>query len=355
MAINRFPLFYFNRWQHPIGQELLDETDAFDVRFLKTEMPETETWPKIETSLGFQIGSARDELPGQYHVSTAFLKSAPKLIAVCTHGAGYDTVDLDACTQAGVLVCNQTGKNGEAVAEHALGMMLSLGKKILEADRRMRSDRDWDRNLFMGQDMLGKTVGIVGLGNIGRRVAELCGQLFRMRVLAYDPYLSPVDFKDRGAEPVQLDELLRESDYVTVHTPRTEKTKGMFSAKEFGLMKKSAYFVITARGGIVDEVALANALKSGGLAAAGIDVFAVEPPPLDDPLVGLANVILTPHTAGVTVDARMNCARGAAEQWIALAEGCRPDRIVNPDVWPKFCKRYEEYVGKPMLQGCQQT
>ena len=225
MPINRFPLFYFNRWQHPIGQELLDETNAFDIRFLKTDMPETETWPAIETSLGFQIGSARDELPLQYHVNAEFLKRAPKLIAVCTHGAGYDTVDAAACTEAGVLICNQTGKNGEAVAEHALGMMLSLGKKILEADRRMRSDREWDRNQFMGQDMLGKTVGIVGLGNIGRRVAELCGQLFRMRVLAYDPYLSADDFKERGAEPVPLQELLRESDYVTVHTLARRKPR----------------------------------------------------------------------------------------------------------------------------------
>ena len=355
MPINRFPLFYFNRWQHPIGQELLDETNAFDIRFLKTDMPETETWPTIETSLGFQIGSARDELPLQYHVNAEFLKRAPKLIAVCTHGAGYDTVDAAACTEAGVLICNQTGKNGEAVAEHALGMMLSLGKKILEADRRMRSDREWDRNQFMGQDMLGKTVGIVGLGNIGRRVAELCGQLFRMRVLAYDPYLSADDFKERGAEPVPLQELLRESDYVTVHTPRTAETTGMFGVKEFGLMKESAYFVITARGGIVDEGALADALKSGGIAAAGVDVFAVEPPPLDDPLVGLGNVILTPHTAGVTVDARKNCARGAAEQWIAFAEGHRPARIVNPDAWPKFCERYQEHVGKPMRQSDQQT
>jgi D-3-phosphoglycerate dehydrogenase len=227
-------------------------------------------------------------------------------------------------------------------------MMLSLGKNIFEADRRMRSDRDWNRNQFIGQDMLGKTVGIIGLGHIGSRVAELCGQLFRMRVLAYDPYLSPEEFKTKGAEPTPLDELLAESDYVTVHTPRNEETSGMFGTPEFSLMKESAYFVITARGGIVNEAALADALKSGGIAAAGIDVFAVEPPPLDDPLVQLDNVILTPHTAGVTEDARMNCARGAARQWLSLADGQRPERIVNPDAWPKFCERYAEIVGKPM-------
>jgi D-3-phosphoglycerate dehydrogenase / 2-oxoglutarate reductase len=348
MPINRFPLFFFNRWQHTVAQEILGGSDAVEIRFLKTDMPETETWPAIETALGYQIGSTRDELPAQYQVTSDLIAKAPKLLAVCTHGAGYDTVDADACTEAGIIVCNQAGENREAVAEHALGMMLSLGKNIFEADRRMRSDRDWNRNQFIGQDMLGKTVGIVGLGHIGSRVAELCGQLFRMRVLAYDPYLSPEEFKAKGAEPTPLDELLAESDYVTVHTPRNEETTAMFGAREFGLMKESAYFVITARGGIVDEGALADALKSGGIAAAGIDVFAVEPPPLDDPLVQLDNVILTPHTAGVTEDARMNCARGAAGQWLALADGQRPERIVNPDAWPKFRERYAEIVGKPI-------
>ena len=348
MPINRFPLFFFNRWQHAVAQEILEGSDAVEIRFLKTDMPETETWPAIETALGYQIGSTRDELPTQYQVTSDLIAKAPKLLGVCTHGAGYDTVDADACTEAGIIVCNQAGENREAVAEHALGMMLSLGKNIFKADRRMRSDRDWNRNQFIGQDMLGKTVGIIGLGHIGSRVAELCGQLFRMRVLAYDPYLSPEEFKVKGAEPTLLDELLAEADYVTVHTPRNEETRGMLGTREFSLMKESAYFVITARGGIVDETALADALKSGGLAAAGIDVFAVEPPPLDDPLVQLDNVILTPHTAGVTEDARMNCARGAASQWLSLADGQRPERIVNPDAWPKFCERYAEIVGKPM-------
>jgi D-3-phosphoglycerate dehydrogenase len=348
MPINRFPLFFFNRWQHAVAQEILEGSDAVEIRFLKSDMPEAKTWHAIETALGYQIGSARDELPTQYHVTSDLIAKAPKLLAVCTHGAGYDTVDADACTEAGIIVCNQAGENREAVAEHALGMMLSLGKNIYEADRRMRSDRDWNRNQFIGQDMLGKTVGIVGLGHIGSRVAELCGQLFRMRVLAYDPYLLPEEFKAKGAESTPLDELLAESDYVTVHTPRNEETKAMFGTREFGLMKESAYFVITARGGIVDEAALANALKSGGIAAAGIDVFAVEPLPLDDPLVQLDNVILTPHTAGVTEDARMNCARGAASQWLSLADGQRPERIINPDAWPKFCKRYAKIVGKPI-------
>ena len=144
-------------------------------------------------------------------------------------------------------------------------VMLSLGKKIFEADRRMRSDRDWDRNQFMGQDIMGKTVGIVGLGHIGSRMAELCGQLFQMRVLAYDPYLLPAEFAERGAESVSLDELLREADYVTVHTPRADETRNMFGAREFGLMKESAYFVITARGGIVDEAALADAWWAAAL------------------------------------------------------------------------------------------
>lgn len=348
MPINRFPLFYFDRWQHPIAMELLGQTDAVEVRHLDSGAPDGTTWPVIVETLGYQIGSTRHELPQQYQVDAAFLAKTPKLLAICTNGAGYDTVDAEACTAAGVLLCNQTGQNREAVAEHTLGLFLSLGKKIYEADRRMRSDRDWNRVQFMGQDIMEKTVGIVGLGNIGRRVADLCGQLFRMRVLAHDPYVADDVFRAHGAERVPLDRLLRESDYVTVHTPRTRETENMFGAREFGLMKPSAYFVITARGGIVDEPALAAALKGGGIAGAGIDVFATEPPPIDDPLVVLDNVILTPHTAGITVDARMNTARGAVSQWLALADGRRPERIVNPEVWPIFSERYAVLVGKPI-------
>lgn len=348
MPINRFPIFFFNRWQHAVALEILGDSDAVEVNFLKTDMPDGETWPVMENCLGYQISSARDEVPAQYHADAAFLAKMPKLLAVCTGGAGYDTVDPDACTAAGVLVCNQAGENREAVAEHTLGLFISLGKNIHAADRRMRGDRDWYRGDFIGQDMLGKTVGIVGLGHIGTRVAEICGTLFRMRVLAYDPYLTDTQFAERGAERVELETLLREADYVTVHTPRNRETEGMFGAREFGLMKETAYFVITARGGIVDEPALADALKSGGIAGAGVDVFQVEPPPLDDPLIGLDNVILTPHTAGITVDARMNTARGAVNQWLTLADGRRPERIVNPEVWPRFAERYAELVGRPI-------
>ena len=131
MSINRFPIFYFNRMQHRVAPEMLEDSEAFDIRFLNTDMAESDTWPAIKTSLGYQIGSARDELPERYHVTAKLLRKAPKLLAVCTHGAGYDTVDVDACTEAGVIVCNQAGRNREAVAEHVLGMMISLGKRFM--------------------------------------------------------------------------------------------------------------------------------------------------------------------------------------------------------------------------------
>src|SRR5262249_37457820 len=142
-------------------------------------------------------------------------------------GAGYDVIDVDACTGAGILVCNQSGANREAVAEHAVGLMLAVSKKIMEADRAIRKEGTIERFRYIGTELAGKTVGIIGLGNIGGRVAEICKSAFRMTVLAYDPYLSRERMAARNAEKVALAELLQRSDYVTLHCPRTEETLGM--------------------------------------------------------------------------------------------------------------------------------
>jgi len=253
---------------------------------------------------------------------------------------------VDACTAAGVIVCHQSGTNKEAVAEHALGMMLALSKRMAQADKALRRGAAPDRFALTGRDLRGKVLGIVGLGQIGTRLVELCAPL-GMTVLACDPYLTAAEAAARGARQVTLDELLERADVVTVHVPRNAETFGMFGARQFARMKPTAYFLQTARGGIHDEAALVTALEGGLIAGAGIDVFLAEPPPADHPLLRFENVVATPHIAGITEEALHDMALGAAEQWIAIFRGEVPPRLVNPEAWPRYAARFREAFGRP--------
>jgi D-3-phosphoglycerate dehydrogenase len=224
-------------------------------------------------------------------------------------------------------------------------MMLMLSKRVGETDQFMRARDGIERNTYIGNNIQGKTVGIIGLGHVGRRVAELCGSLFGMRVLAYDPYLVDSDFEARGARKTSWDDLLAGSDFVTVHCPRTEETMNFLNAASFDLMKPGAIFINTARGGIHDEAALYAALHRGHLGAAGLDVWAVEPPASDHPLLSLPNVLASPHTAGVTHESRHQVASYAGEQLLEVFAGRRPPRLLNPEVWPVFQERYKTLFG----------
>jgi D-3-phosphoglycerate dehydrogenase len=281
----------------------------------------------------------RDDLPPHYAVTSDFLARAPELFVVSTHGAGYDTVDVAACTAAGVLVVNQSGGNAEGVAEHAVAMMLAVLKRIPDGDAWTRRGAVRRRADLMGRDLLGRSVGIIGLGNIGRRVAEILRLAFNCRVLAYDPYLDEAECARRGAEKAGLDALLAACDVVSVHCPYNAETVGMLGAREFALMRPRAVLVNTARFGIHDEAALHAAIASGRLAGAGLDVWETEPPPTDHPLLRLDTVIATPHTAGITEDSRARVARFAAEQLFDIFEGRDPPRPINPEVMPRLSQR----------------
>ena len=287
-----------------------------------------------------QTNSARDELPAHLIADTALLQRAPMLLAVSANGSGCDTIDIDACTKAGVMVLNQVGGNADSVAEMTLGLMLAVLRRIPESDRRLRSgERGFAREDLMGRELRGRTLGLVGMSEIGRRTATL-GRAFGMRVLGFDPGLAAEELARRGAEAVFFDELLRQSDVVSLHCPRNAHTVGMMNAARFAAMKPGAVFITTARSGIHDEAALADALTSGHLAGAGLDVWEQEPPPPEHPLLSLPNVVATYHSAGVTHEARRNNATLAATQIAQLlTTGQRPERLVNRDVWPRASAR----------------
>jgi D-3-phosphoglycerate dehydrogenase len=298
----------------------------------------------MERAHGYHAAS-RVEMEEPWYPDAKLFARAKNLLAVCSLGAGYDVIDVKACTEAGILVCNQSGANKEAVAEHALAFMLTLSKKIPQADRAMRKSKDFDRFLFTGNNLTEKTVGVIGIGNIGARVAQLCKGLFDMTVLAYDPYLTAEQIAAKGATKVELEELLRRSDYVTMHTPRTDETFGMVGYEQIAMMKPTAYFINTSRGGTYKEDGLVRALKEERIAGAGIDVFMEEPTPTDHPLMAFENVVLTPHNAGATKESMENIAIYSAAQWIDIFDGKVPPRLINRDAWPKYSERFERILG----------
>ena len=239
----------------------LGQRDDVRLDTLEHDSPAAVATPVLAAAHAYQTGSTRQELARHYHTSAEFLKKTPKLLLVSTNGAGYDTVDVEACTARGILVVNQAGGNAELVAEHVLGMMLMLIKRVMACDRALRAGTLTSRAAYIGNEALGRTVGIVGLGNVGRRIAELCGTLFRMQVIAYDPYLSAEEMRARGAAKVELDDLLRRADFVSINCPLTGETRKMIGAREYALMRPTAYFITTARGFIHDEDALEQALR----------------------------------------------------------------------------------------------
>ena len=336
---------WFYEAKQPSVADVLEKDKDIVFQRLAFDGPHADNWGALSSSHVYCITSARHEVPDEYKCTAALIERCPDLLAVSTSGAGYDTVDVPACTAAGVLVVNQSGANADAVAEHAVAMMLSLTKNIPQTDRSLRTERGVDREAFKGWNARGRTVGIVGLGEVGTRVARICGRGLEMRVLAFDPYVSADDCRSRGASKVELDALLAQSRFLSIHCPLNAETRGMIGAQELASLKPGSIVITTARGGIVDETALEAQLRSGHLGGAGVDVWVQEPPPLSHPLLGFDNVIATYHTAGVTHDSRHNMAEWNAAQVVALLRGERPPRLVNADAWGRYAQRFARIFG----------
>jgi D-3-phosphoglycerate dehydrogenase / 2-oxoglutarate reductase len=331
-------------WIHPAFDETIRRESSIALAVFGARGSAAAAWELLAPAHVYQISAAKDELPREWFVTADLLARCPQLLCVSSTGAGYDTVDVAACTAAGVAVVNQSGGNADSVAEHTLAMMLGVSRRMLECDRRMRRETGFPREEVMGHEIRGKTLGVVGIGNVGRRVAALA-RAFGMEVLATDPHVPEDEIVRRGAQPLPLQQLLERSDFVSLHCPRDASTLKMIDAAAFARMKKGAIFVTTARGGVHDEAALVEALRSGHLAGAGVDVWDKEPPPLDHPLLAMDNVYATFHTAGVTHEARRNMATLSAKQVIGLLRGERPPRLVNPEVWDAYLARRARVLG----------
>jgi len=334
----------FDFWLNPTFDDRLARERDIAVDVMRIQGQPEEAWAVLERAHVYVVNAARQELLAAFRPEAPLLARCKNLLVASSAGAGYDTVDVEACTRAGVAVVNQAGGNAVSVAEMTIGLLLAVSRRIVVSHRKLQTERGFPREELMGHEIAGRTIGLVGIGHIGTRVAALA-RAFSMRVLACDPLLSAEEITRRGAEPVDLATLLANADVVSVHCPRDATTRHLFNATTFAAMRPGALFLNTARGGIHDETALAAALESGHLGGAGLDVWDPEPPPLDHPLLHRADVVATFHTAGVTHEARRNIAAINAEQIVGLFRGQRPPRLINPEVWPRFCERYEAILG----------
>jgi D-3-phosphoglycerate dehydrogenase len=274
------------------------------------------------------------------------LEKTKKLKVIGRAGVGVDNIDVDFATKKGIIVVNAPEASTTTVAEHTFGMILGLARKIPQAVANVKGG-GWDKKKFMGTELRGKTLGVIGIGRIGSRVAEI-GKAFEMKVLAYDPYISEEVAKKKGVELVEFEELLKNSDFVTLHIPKTDKNIGLIGTGELGIMKPTAYLVSCARGGIVDEEALNTALRKKIIAGAALDVFEKEPPH-DSPLLGLDDIITTPHLGASTKEAQENASVTAAKDVLAVLENRTPINAVN---MPVFAPEVMEKLG-PFLELCE--
>jgi D-3-phosphoglycerate dehydrogenase len=274
--------------------------------------------------------------------TAALLEKASKLRVIGRAGVGVDNVDVEAATKRGVLVMNTPGGNAVSVAEHTIALMLGLARAVPQANASIQAGR-WEKSAFSGTEMRGKTLGLVGLGRVGTEVARRARGL-EMKVVAYDPFVTPAAAREVEVELLPLDEVLRQSDVVSLHTSLSGSTEKMIDAAAIAKMKKGARLINCARGELIDEAALAEALRSGQLAGAAVDTFATEPPK-NSPLVGLPNLIATPHIAGSTAEAQEEVGTAIALQVRDyLAEGIIRNAVNMPALSPDQYQRLRPYM-----------
>ena len=282
--------------------------------------------PRAETVKGLVSDVEGIILRTTTFLSREIIDAAPNLRVISRTGVGVSNVDTDAATEKGILVCNTPGVNAPSVAEHVLALLLALAKQIKPMDRAVREGNWKIRNSYTAVDLDGKTLGLVGLGRIGRMVAEKCRLALNMRVIGYDPFVGE-------AESISIlpdiDAVFRQADCVSIHVPYTEHTHHLVNGRLLNLMKPDSYLINTSRGEVVDEKALTGVLENGTICGAGLDVFEEEPPSPQNPLFNLDNVVSTPHSAALSRECVMRVAAQAAQAVVDVFSGGTPDYIFN--------------------------
>lgn len=284
--------------------------------------------PLTASELTPLIGDIDGCIAGIDEMNAHVLAAAPRLRVIAVYGAGYDKVDVAEATRRGIVVANSPGANSTAVAELAIAFMLALARNLKKADKAV-SRGEWP--VLDGIGIKGKTIGLVGFGSIGREVAVRLN-CFGCRVMVYDPYVQTEAARDAGVLVCTLDELLQASDFVSLHAILNESTRGMVDAAFFGRMKKGSFFINTARGALIDEQALREAIEKGHLRGAALDCLRQEPPEKDNPLLRFPQVIVTPHTGSHTDESIDRMSRTAMENCLSVLRGGRPLHPVNPEV-----------------------
>jgi D-3-phosphoglycerate dehydrogenase len=264
------------------------------------------------------------------------IEAADVLKVIGRHGVGVDTIDIQAATEKGIVVVNTPNANATSVAEHTLTAIGALAKRVVTYDHAIREER-WElRNSYGAVDLDGKILGLVGIGRIGSMVARRAAAAYNMKAIAFDPYVTPEKAREMGVTLCPaMDDIFRQADVISLHTPLTPETRRFVDAARLRLMKPTAFLVNFSRGEVIDEKALYDALKTGIIAGAAIDVYDPEPPLKDNPLFELDNIILSPHSAALTEECVIRMATGAAEGVVDVLTGRRPQFIVNPEVLNK--------------------
>ena len=327
---------------HPLALEMFERAPDVQADY-RPDLPHEDILSIIED---YHAIVSRSET----RITRELIDRGARLKVIARAAVGVGNIDLEYATEKGLLVINTPGKNTNSAAELTLGLLLAAMRKVVPAHRRLEN-KGWERHEFTGRELMGKTIGIIGLGNVGHRVARFA-RAFDMEVLACDPYIADEVFDLHQAQKCELDQIVTQSDVITLHVPLTGETRNMINAGHFARMKDGVVVLNTARGGLIDEKALLEALKSGKAAAAGIDTWAVEPP-TDNPLTEHPNVVMTPHIGASTTEAQMRIAESIAEQTLRALRDEVVDYPVNmPRVKALTNPRVKYYAVLAEKLGC---
>jgi len=356
-------VFVPSNFLHPDGATVFEAYPDIEIVYGLTEQERRDMRrsPELRRQLGAKAQEALDAalprthalfamgLMGHLPVTAEMMDRAKVLEVIFISAAGTDRIDAAAATERGIVVVNAPSGNANSVAEHSVGLMLGLCRRIVERDRAIHREKRMDMMAVMQKgsplsNLNGKTLGIVGYGFVGRTLAEMCRRGFSMKVLAFDPFYDPIEAERQGTTMVEgLNELLAASDFVSTNTPLLDSTRGIIGKEQLAKMKKTAFLINTARGPVVDTNALVTALREGVIAGAALDVTDPEPLPDNHPLFELDNVIITPHLGGNSPETFRPCSVIASRLALDVLRGKRPSIMINPAAWDRLRARQ----GKP--------